>query len=160
MYEVGDACNTKDRYEFVAAQETTNHLENDRPFGNGVVSAHLRMECARKTMDSYDECFWSARSRAAYGRDPGDLLGRRDPVRIERRLPGPCNDLGRSVRAVGQTSTELFVCVDGPSGEPPPVARLRWWASGPTGGPVAVTGIDVARIERQLIQSLHVVLDA
>ena len=39
------------------------------------------------------------------------------------------------------------------------VARLRW-ASGPAGGPVAVTGIDVARIERQRIQSLHVFLDA
>ncbi len=39
------------------------------------------------------------------------------------------------------------------------VARLRW-QSGPAGGPVAVTGIDVAHIEHGLIRSLYVFLDA
>lgn len=39
------------------------------------------------------------------------------------------------------------------------VARLRW-TSGPPGGTVAATGIDVACIERQRIQTLHVFLDA
>jgi hypothetical protein len=39
------------------------------------------------------------------------------------------------------------------------VARLRW-KSGPAGGRVAVTGIDVAHIERDVIQSLYVFLDS
>jgi hypothetical protein len=38
------------------------------------------------------------------------------------------------------------------------VGRLRWRA-GPPGGPVAVTGADVARIESGLIRSLHVFID-
>lgn len=38
------------------------------------------------------------------------------------------------------------------------VGRLRWRA-GPPGGPVAVTGTDVARFEAGLIQTLHVFLD-
>jgi hypothetical protein len=38
------------------------------------------------------------------------------------------------------------------------VGRLQW-SAGPPGGPVAVTGTDVARFERGLIQSLHVFLD-
>ncbi len=38
------------------------------------------------------------------------------------------------------------------------VARLRWQA-GPPSGPVAVTGIDVARFQDGLIQTLHVFLD-
>ncbi len=38
------------------------------------------------------------------------------------------------------------------------VGRLQW-RGGPPGGPVAVTGTDVAHIERGLIQSLHVFLD-
>lgn len=38
------------------------------------------------------------------------------------------------------------------------VGRLQW-RSGPPGGPVAVTGTDVARIESGLIRSLHVFLD-
>jgi hypothetical protein len=38
------------------------------------------------------------------------------------------------------------------------IGRLQWRA-GPPGGPVAVTGTDVARIERGLIRSLHVFLD-
>lgn len=38
------------------------------------------------------------------------------------------------------------------------LGRLQWRA-GPPGGPVAVTGTDVARIENGLIQSLHVFLD-
>jgi SnoaL-like domain len=38
------------------------------------------------------------------------------------------------------------------------VGRLQWRA-GPPGGPAAVTGTDVARIERGLIRSLHVFLD-
>lgn len=38
------------------------------------------------------------------------------------------------------------------------VGRLQWRA-GPPGGPVAVTGTDVAHFERGLIRSLHVFLD-
>ena len=38
------------------------------------------------------------------------------------------------------------------------LARLRW-SAGPPGGPVAVTGMDVVRVEGHLIQSLHVFLD-
>jgi len=38
------------------------------------------------------------------------------------------------------------------------VGRLRW-QSGPRNGPVAVTGTDVARVERGRIQTLHVFLD-
>jgi hypothetical protein len=38
------------------------------------------------------------------------------------------------------------------------VGRLRW-QSGPSKGPVAVTGTDVARIEGGRIQTLHVFLD-
>ena len=38
------------------------------------------------------------------------------------------------------------------------LARLRW-SAGPPSGPVAVTGTDVARIERGVIQTLHVFLD-
>lgn len=38
------------------------------------------------------------------------------------------------------------------------LARLRW-SAGPPGGPVAVTGMDVVRVEGGLIQSLHVFLD-
>jgi hypothetical protein len=38
------------------------------------------------------------------------------------------------------------------------VGRLRW-QSGPPSGPVAVTGIDVARIEDGRIKTLHVFLD-
>jgi hypothetical protein len=38
------------------------------------------------------------------------------------------------------------------------VGRLRWTA-GPPGGPVAVTGTDVARIESGRIQTLHVFID-
>ena len=38
------------------------------------------------------------------------------------------------------------------------LGRLRW-KSGPPNGPVAVTGIDVARIEGGRIQTLHVFLD-
>jgi SnoaL-like domain len=37
-------------------------------------------------------------------------------------------------------------------------SRLQWRA-GPPGGPVAVTGTDVAHVERGLIRSLHVFLD-
>lgn len=38
------------------------------------------------------------------------------------------------------------------------VGRLQWRA-GPPGGPVAVTGTDVVRIERGHIRTLHVFLD-
>jgi hypothetical protein len=38
------------------------------------------------------------------------------------------------------------------------LGRLRW-QSGPPNGPVAMTGIDVARIEGGRIQTLHVFLD-
>ncbi|MFB6451263.1 NAD(P)H-dependent oxidoreductase [Bradyrhizobium tunisiense] len=38
------------------------------------------------------------------------------------------------------------------------LGRLQWW-SGPPEGPAAVTGIDVAHIEDNLIRSLHVFLD-
>jgi hypothetical protein len=38
------------------------------------------------------------------------------------------------------------------------LARLRW-SAGPPQGPVAMTGMDVVRIEGSLIQSLHVFLD-
>jgi hypothetical protein len=38
------------------------------------------------------------------------------------------------------------------------LGRLRW-QSGPPGGPAAVTGTDVARIEAGRIQTLHVFLD-
>lgn len=38
------------------------------------------------------------------------------------------------------------------------LGRLRW-QSGPPSGPVAVTGIDVARFEHGRIKSLHVFLD-
>lgn len=38
------------------------------------------------------------------------------------------------------------------------VGRLRW-QSGPANGPVAVTGTDIARIEGDRIQTLHVFLD-
>jgi len=38
------------------------------------------------------------------------------------------------------------------------VGRLRW-QSGPSNGPVAVAGTDVARIESGRIQTLHVFLD-
>lgn len=38
------------------------------------------------------------------------------------------------------------------------VGRLRW-QSGPPGGPVAVTGTDVVRVEGDLIQTLHVFID-
>ena len=39
------------------------------------------------------------------------------------------------------------------------VGRLRW-QSGPPNGPVAVTGTDVARIEGDHIQTLHVFIDS
>jgi SnoaL-like domain len=38
------------------------------------------------------------------------------------------------------------------------LGRLQWRA-GPPGGPVAVTGTDIAHFERGLIRSLHVFLD-
>jgi len=38
------------------------------------------------------------------------------------------------------------------------IGRLQWKA-GPPGGPIAVTGIDVAHIEKGVIKSLHVFLD-
>ncbi len=38
------------------------------------------------------------------------------------------------------------------------VGRLQWRA-GPPGGPIAVTGLDVARVEGGLIRSLHVFID-
>ncbi len=38
------------------------------------------------------------------------------------------------------------------------VGRLQWGA-GPTGGPFAVTGTDVAHVEGGLIRTLHVFLD-
>ena len=38
------------------------------------------------------------------------------------------------------------------------IGRLRW-QSGPPNGPVAVTGMDVARFEGGLIQTLHVFID-
>lgn len=38
------------------------------------------------------------------------------------------------------------------------LGRLRWQL-GPPGGPMRVTGTDVARIERGLIRALHVFLD-
>ncbi len=38
------------------------------------------------------------------------------------------------------------------------LGRLRWQA-GPSGGPAAVTGTDVARFKGARIQSLHVLLD-
>jgi hypothetical protein len=38
------------------------------------------------------------------------------------------------------------------------LGRLRW-SAGPPGGPVAVTGMDVVRIEGGVIHSLHVFLD-
>jgi SnoaL-like domain len=38
------------------------------------------------------------------------------------------------------------------------IGRLQW-RSGPPGGPIAVTGTDVARFERGIIRSLHVFLD-
>ncbi|BCG91755.1 nuclear transport factor 2 family protein [Mesorhizobium sp. 131-2-1] len=38
------------------------------------------------------------------------------------------------------------------------VGRLRW-QSGPSNGPAAVTGTDVAHFQRGLIQTLHVFLD-
>lgn len=38
------------------------------------------------------------------------------------------------------------------------LGRLRW-QSGPPGGPIAVTGTDVAHIENGRIQTLHVFLD-
>jgi hypothetical protein len=38
------------------------------------------------------------------------------------------------------------------------VGRLQW-SAGPPGGPVAVTGTDVAHVERGRIRSLHVFID-
>lgn len=38
------------------------------------------------------------------------------------------------------------------------LARLRW-RGGPPNGPIAVTGIDVVRVEGGLIQNLHVFID-
>jgi hypothetical protein len=52
---------------------------------------------------------------------------------------------------VGFTATGIAVGHHG-------VGRLRW-ESGPAGGPVAVTGTDVAHVEGGKIQTLHVLLD-
>lgn len=38
------------------------------------------------------------------------------------------------------------------------IGRLRWWA-GPLGGPAAVNGMDIAHIENDRIQSLHVFIE-
>ena len=38
------------------------------------------------------------------------------------------------------------------------IGRLRWWA-GPSGGPAAVTGMDIAQFENGRIQSLHVFIE-
>lgn len=47
---------------------------------------------------------------------------------------------------------------DGPAVGHHGLGRLRWRA-GPPGGPVAVTGTDVVRIEAGRIQTIHVFLD-
>ena len=54
-------------------------------------------------------------------------------------------------------STFAFVAI-GPAVAHHGVGRLRW-ASGAVGGPVAVTGTDVARFTDGKIQTLHVFLD-
>ena len=38
------------------------------------------------------------------------------------------------------------------------IGRLRWWA-GPSGGPAAVSGMDIAHFESGRIQSLHVFIE-
>jgi hypothetical protein len=53
--------------------------------------------------------------------------------------------------------TFAFVSV-GPAVGHHGVGRLRW-QSGPTDGPVAVTGTDVATFEGDLIKTLHVFID-
>jgi SnoaL-like domain len=52
----------------------------------------------------------------------------------------------------------LLFTANGPAVGHHGVGRLRW-QSGPPNSPVAVTGTDVARIERGRIQTLHVFLD-
>jgi hypothetical protein len=67
--------------------------------------------------------------------------------------------IGQAVDALLSSLPPTFVFTAlGPAVGHHGVGRLRWQA-GPPGGPVAVTGTDVARFERGLIQTLHVFLD-
>jgi hypothetical protein len=103
------------------------------------------------------------------------VFGERDPVRriaAIRELYAEDAELhepqqsARGHEAISQAVTELLAYLPpdftftplrpalGHNG----VGRLQWGA-GPPGGPVAVTGTDVAHFERGLIRSLHVFLD-
>jgi hypothetical protein len=59
---------------------------------------------------------------------------------------------------LGSLSPSFIFTALGPAVGHHGLARLRW-SLGPPGGPVAVTGTDVARIEGGVILSLHVFLD-
>jgi SnoaL-like domain len=67
--------------------------------------------------------------------------------------------IGQAVQALLSSLPPTFVFTAvGPAVGHHGVGRLRW-QSGPSNGPVAVTGIDVARMEGGRIQTLHVFLD-
>ena len=67
--------------------------------------------------------------------------------------------IGKAVEALLASLPPNFVfSAIGPAGGHHGLGRLRW-QSGPPNGPVAVTGTDVARIERGRIRTLHVLLD-
>jgi hypothetical protein len=103
------------------------------------------------------------------------VFGERDPARriVEiRKLydeQAELHEPQRSVRgheAISEAVTELlahlpedftFTAIRPALGHNG-LGRLQWRA-GPPGGPVAVTGTDVARIEGGVIRSLHVFLD-
>jgi hypothetical protein len=67
--------------------------------------------------------------------------------------------INRAVEALLSSLPPSFVFTAiGPAVGHHGLGRLRW-QSGPPNGPVAVTGTDVARIEGDRIQTLHVFID-
>jgi len=103
------------------------------------------------------------------------VFGERDPVRrisAIRKIYAEDAELhepqhsARGHEAISQAVTELlehlprnfvFTAIRPASGHNG-VGRLQWQA-GPAGGPVAVTGTDVAHVEGGFIRTLHVFLD-
>ena len=70
------------------------------------------------------------------------------------------DEIAHTVDALLKSMPPNFVFTAlGPAAGHHGLGRLRW-SAGPPEGPVAVTGLDVVRIESGRIQSLHVFLDA
>lgn len=61
-------------------------------------------------------------------------------------------------RLLGSLPPDFIFTATGPALGHHGVGRLRWQA-GPPNGPVAVNGMDVARIQNGLIHSLHVFIE-